>query len=83
LHEALPCNPFDVEGLAGVLEKALVLDEDDRRTRIECMAKWVAEHDVFAWLGDEMDALEPARTSMRGSRQGLPEIRTAETLLAD
>ena len=69
LREALPCNPFDVEGLAGVLENALALDEDDRRTRIESMAERVAEHDVFAWLGDEMDALEPPH-ARRGSTTG-------------
>ena len=85
LHEALPCNPFDVEGLAAVIAEALVLDEDDRRRRIECMARRVAEHDVFAWLDDEMDALEPARTSVWGNGfgQGRPAIRAAETLLAD
>jgi trehalose 6-phosphate synthase len=83
LLEALPCNPFDVEGLAGVLAEALILDEDDRRTRIERMAERVARHDVFAWLGDEMDALEPAPTSVRGDMQDRLEIRAAGTLLAD
>jgi trehalose 6-phosphate synthase len=82
LREALPCNPFDVEGLAGVLENALALDEDDRRTRIESMAERVAEHDVFAWLGDEMDALEPAH-ARRGSTKDQLDIRTVETLLSD
>ena len=33
LHEALPCNPFDVDGLASTIELALELDEQDRRQR--------------------------------------------------
>jgi trehalose 6-phosphate synthase len=83
LREALPCNPFDIEGLACVLARALVLDEDDRRARIEHMSERVAGHDVFAWLGDEMDALHPAPTSIRGSTQDRLQIRAAGTLLAD
>jgi trehalose 6-phosphate synthase len=68
LKEALPCNPFDVEGLAGTFELALELDEDDRRWRIERLAGRVARNDVFTWLGRELSALEhvarePARVT--------------------
>ena len=59
LREALPCNPFDVDGLAGTISLALELDEDDRRARIERMAARVHGHDVFAWLDDELTI--PAR----------------------
>jgi trehalose 6-phosphate synthase len=58
LPEALPCNPFDVEGLSGALELALELDEDDRRWRIARLAAHVERHDVFAWLAEELGALE-------------------------
>ena len=60
LDEALLCNPFDVEGLAVILEQALELDESERRRRVAGLAKRVAAHDVFAWLGDEVGALELA-----------------------
>jgi trehalose-6-phosphate synthase len=53
LREALPCNPFDVAGLAGTIALALELDEDDRRCRIELMAATVPKHDVFWWLEQE------------------------------
>ncbi|HEY0416926.1 MAG TPA: trehalose-6-phosphate synthase [Gaiellaceae bacterium] len=55
--EALLCNPFDLEGLAATIELALSLDEDDRRARIERMARHVHENDVFAWAGRELDLL--------------------------
>jgi trehalose 6-phosphate synthase len=58
LREALPCNPFDVEGLSGTIELALELDEDDRRYRIERLARRVERHDVYAWLQHEVGALE-------------------------
>ncbi len=54
LPEALPCNPFDLEGLAGTLSLALELDPADRRDRIERMAGTVRAHDVFAWVEQEL-----------------------------
>jgi alpha,alpha-trehalose-phosphate synthase [UDP-forming] len=58
LREALPCNPFDVEGLSGTIELALELEEDDRRYRIKRLAERVERHDVFAWLDQEVGTLE-------------------------
>ncbi len=58
LREALPCNPFDVEGLAGAIELALELEEDDRRYRIARLAQRIDRHDVFAWLEKEVGVLE-------------------------
>jgi trehalose 6-phosphate synthase len=54
LPEALPCNPFDLEGLAGTISLALELDEDDRRSRLARMAATIRGHDVYAWLDDEL-----------------------------
>jgi trehalose 6-phosphate synthase/phosphatase len=65
LPEALPCNPFDVEGLSGTLELALELDREDRRWRIEALSERVARHDVFAWLGQEVGALEAVAAERR------------------
>jgi len=58
LREALPCNPFDVEGLSGTIELALELEEDDRRYRIERLAERVERHDVYEWLDQEVGTLE-------------------------
>src|SRR6266540_7236723 len=54
LRDALPCNPFDVAGLAAAIERALGLDEDDRRRRIELMAAAVARRDVHWWTEQEL-----------------------------
>ena len=55
LREALPCNPFDVEGLAGTIELALELGEDGRRGRLHRMASGVARHDVHRWAEQELE----------------------------
>jgi trehalose 6-phosphate synthase len=65
LREALPCNPFDIEGLSGNIELALELDEDDRRWRIERLAERIRRHDVFYWLEQEVGALEAIAAATR------------------
>ncbi len=54
LPEALPCNPFDLEGLVGTLSLALELGEHDRKQRLRTMAARISGHDVFAWLDEEL-----------------------------
>ena len=63
LRDALPCNPFDVAGLAAAIERALGLDEDDRRRRIERMAAAVARRDVHWWTEQELATPAKARTA--------------------
>jgi trehalose-6-phosphate synthase len=54
LDEALPCNPFDLTGLAGAIVLALELEAEDRRRRMAHMGAHVRAHDVYAWLDDEL-----------------------------
>jgi len=56
-HDAVRCNPFDVEGLATLLEGALELAPDDRRARIARMAQVVRDNDVFRWVENELGAI--------------------------
>lgn len=55
---AVRCNPFDVEGMSYLMERALELDATDRRQRIAAMADAVRERDVHRWVRDELDAIE-------------------------
>jgi trehalose 6-phosphate synthase len=63
LPEALPCNPFDLEGLAGTISLALELEEGDRRSRLARMARTIHGHDVFAWLDQELVGAPHAATA--------------------
>jgi len=56
-HDAVRCNPFDVEGLATLMEGALELAPEDRRARIARMAQVVRDNDVFRWVEDELGAI--------------------------
>jgi len=46
---ALLVNPYDVESLAGTVQKALSLDEADQRIRMAAMRAQIRQHDVFRW----------------------------------
>jgi trehalose 6-phosphate synthase len=58
LRDAVRCNPFDVEGLAGRIETALDLTDDDRRDRLARMARRVNRYDVFRWVDRELAAVD-------------------------
>ncbi|HWB72499.1 MAG TPA: trehalose-6-phosphate synthase [Egibacteraceae bacterium] len=65
LAEAVPCNPFDVEGLSHSIEQALELDEEDCRQRLERMATTVYNNDVHNWVDRELAEVEAAVGSRR------------------
>jgi len=56
-QDAVRCNPFDVEGLATLMESTLDLSADDRRGRLARMAQVVRDNDVFRWVDDELAAI--------------------------
>ena len=58
--DAVRCNPFDVEGLATLMEAALDLTPEDRRGRLARMAQVVRDNDVFQWVDDELGSITDA-----------------------
>jgi trehalose 6-phosphate synthase len=59
LREAMACNPFDIDGLAGQFRHALELAPDRRRRAIRAMGRRIRHNDVHAWLRSQLDAIEP------------------------
>jgi trehalose 6-phosphate synthase len=51
-------NPFDVEGQAEAIHRALEFGEDERRRRLDAICAHVREHDVNAWIELQLAALE-------------------------
>ena len=54
LEEALLCNPFDVEGLSAIVERALELPVAQRRVAMSAMGLRVTEHDVHSWVDAQL-----------------------------
>jgi trehalose 6-phosphate synthase/phosphatase len=49
-HEAFLINPYDIEGLATTIFKALTLSPDECRKRMKEMRRIVRHRDVFWWV---------------------------------
>lgn len=57
LKDALIVNPYDVEGLADAIKRALEMPEEERIQRIEKMREAVEQNDVFNWAGKFLNDL--------------------------
>jgi trehalose 6-phosphate synthase len=47
---ALSVNPFDLDGQADAIHRALELPAAERRRRLDCIRTHVREHDLTAWI---------------------------------
>src|SRR5437763_6148057 len=57
LREAVPCNPFDVEGLSYRIEDALRLPPSARRAALATMARRIRGHDVHQWVDRQLSEI--------------------------
>jgi trehalose 6-phosphate synthase len=67
LREAVPCNPFDVEGLSYRIEQALGLPASVRRTALTTMARRIRGHDVHHWVARQLAEIESRGVSPAGA----------------
>ena len=51
LTEALIVNPYDLEGVAETLRKALIMSSAEQRDRMRALREQVAEANVYRWAG--------------------------------
>ena len=58
LDTALIVNPFDVDQIAGALDRALAMPIEERRERHATMMAQLDTHDVHAWREAFLDALQ-------------------------
>ncbi len=58
LTDALIINPYDVEGFARALSRAVDMPPAERRTRMRALQKTVAGSDVFRWASEILADLE-------------------------
>jgi trehalose 6-phosphate synthase/phosphatase len=86
LAEAVAVNPYDVEGMAEALHAALIMPEEERRTRMASLRDRVMTHDVHRWATSFVTRLEQREPSPAVQRTGASrpeELRAAAARLRD
>ena len=58
LREALIINPYDVDGFAAAITRAIDMSPDERALRMRAMRRIVAGRNVFSWASDILEGLE-------------------------
>ena len=58
LPEALQVNPYDTDGTAEVIFRALTMDPEERRVRLAPLRERVATFDVHRWVSSFLEQLE-------------------------
>lgn len=60
LTDAVIVNPYDVDGMAAAMHRALTMSEPDRRRRMRALREKVLANDVHHWASTFLDALTGA-----------------------
>ena len=58
LHDALIINPYDADGFADALARAIDMPREERRARMIAQRRIVAGRNVFGWASDILEGLE-------------------------
>jgi trehalose 6-phosphate synthase len=58
LHDAIVINPYDIEGFADALGRAIDMPAEERQARMRAMRRTVAGRNVFIWASDILEGLE-------------------------
>jgi trehalose 6-phosphate synthase/phosphatase len=78
LSEAVRVNPYDLERTAEAFHRALVMPEEERRTRMAVLRERVLGHDVHGWASAFVAQLERASAAEPSRRPSAPAaIRAA------
>lgn len=64
LGEAIPVNPYDIDGMASAYKRALSMPEEERRERMRALRKRVRTHDVHGWAESFIRALDDQRIAV-------------------
>ncbi|XP_058126088.1 uncharacterized protein LOC131287999 [Anopheles ziemanni] len=57
MHEALLCNPYELDAAAEVIHRALTMPEDERTLRMSRMRRREMQNDVNSWMRQFLKAM--------------------------
>ena len=77
MGEAIKANPYDVQGLAMAMERAITMAPSERRRRMQLLRERVKENDNMTWATNFIEAWDRSHSSSEPRSQHLEgEMRT-------
>ena len=67
LRDAVIVNPYDIEGTAESIHRALTMEPAERTQRMQAMRTTVFTHDVHRWAESFLGALEGGEAAVQGT----------------
>jgi trehalose 6-phosphate synthase/phosphatase len=64
MHEAILVNPYDVDGTAAGLHRALVMDEAERRSRLAALRRRERRYNVTNWVNRFIEAMPEVKRGL-------------------
>jgi len=61
MREALHVNPYDIDGTAEAIHRALQMDEGERRSRMAALRRRERRNDIDAWVRSFLEAADAER----------------------
>ncbi len=61
LAEALPINPYDIEGSAEAIHRALEMPQEERARRFRWLQEQIQDHDIYRWALEMLTELRRVR----------------------
>jgi trehalose-6-phosphate synthase len=80
LTDALLVNPYDVQQLAGAIQRALEMPADEQSTRMQHMRGSVREHNVYRWAASLLSDLTEIRIDTAERFEGHAQRTLDETV---
>ena len=65
MHEALLVNPFDLDGTAEAIHRALTMEPDERASRMASLRRRERRDNVEAWVGGFLESSEASRAKIQ------------------
>jgi trehalose 6-phosphate synthase/phosphatase len=83
LSWAIPINPYDPEGCADAMAHALELPAEERHRRMDHLRTYLAEHTIFHWMTQHIDAAGHLLAARSGPRRVFEAIEEIKPMVTD
>lgn len=57
LHSALKINPYSTDDIVNALHQAFMMEDSERRARLDAMRNKIVQYNIFRWVADIFDSL--------------------------